>query len=125
MPDSTFNWLPVITGIGIPIMVLSVTMLWRVMDQMRKLRAEIRAELDVRIAALESFRATAPNDFADREDFVRESLLLRREVQELSRLVAELRGESSAAVRVAQGIAVSIDRLAVAISQEPDHANKA
>lgn len=133
MTDTTITWQSIISVLLLPLAGLLAGMMWRVLNKIDSLGTELRRELadrhattDQRLAALESFRATAANDFTDREDFVRESLLTRKEMQDMNRNLAELRGESSAAIRVAERIAASIESVAhelvSATKPKDDHA---
>lgn len=82
-----------------------------VVSQLRSESAARDAAIETRLATVETWARTAPNEYANREDFVREALLMRRGLESVAREVAELKGENSAVARVGQRIADAVEKI--------------
>lgn len=82
-----------------------------VVAQLRSESAARDAAIESRLSTVETWARTAPNEYANREDFVREALLMRRGLESVAREVAELKGENSAVARVGQRIADAVEKM--------------
>lgn len=110
------NWIAVMSGIVVPICVCIIGCAWKLRSWIDGLRQELRddlaahrREIDARLAVCETFMRDAPSEFTVREDFVRESVLLRRDVQSVLQQIAEIRGESRAALHIGQAVAAAVE----------------
>lgn len=102
----------IITMITTAVIITAKVRGW--LDEARKeIRTELadeRRQMEARLVAYDAFMRTAPNEFASREDFVRESVLLRGDIKQLIQSVAELRGESAALGHLTQAVVTALER---------------
>lgn len=71
----------------------------------------IEKDHDRRLAQLETTSREAPTEYANRDDFNRETVLTRRRLDTIAEYIAEQKGASTAAMEISNHVAHAIEKL--------------